>query len=123
MKITLEIKLPKDLEQLLQHLHQATLVYTEGATSFPPAEPTKASASAPAVEPAAEPAKGTPPSAPALEPSKPRVTLADAKNKILAMPNGHALAMERLKEKGLKKLGDLNSEQLVDFLLELGVAS
>lgn len=123
MKIVLELKLPKELEAVLQNLSQAALVYTEGATSFPPAEPTKVSASAPPAEPVVEPAPVTPPSAPVFEPVKAKVSLAEAKDMILSLEGGHALAMEKLKAKGFKKLADLNGEQLVDFLAELGVAS
>lgn len=125
MKITLEIKLPKELEQLLQNLNQATLVYTEGATSFQPQDCQKACVSVQIAEPAEEPAPAINRSAAVSEPKKsePAVTLAVAKQAILSMENGHALAMERLKAKGLKKLADLSQDQLVDFLAELGVAS
>ena len=123
MKITVEIKLPKELEQLLQNLSQATLVYTEGATSFQPQDCQKACANVQIAEPAEEPAPAINRSAAVSEPKKtePAVTLAVAKQAILSMENGHALAMDRLKAKGMKKLADLSPEQLVDFLAELGV--
>lgn len=128
MKITLELKLPKELEMFLQNLSQAALVYTEAATSFQPAEEPKASANVQVAVQAEDPAPVSPASevvltAPEPRASKPKVTLAVAKEAILAMPEGHALAMERLKAKGLKKLADLSQEQLVDFLAELGVAT
>lgn len=124
MKIVLEVKLPKELETFLQNLSQAAFVYTEGATSFPPAECTPPdSANAPCAAPVVEPAQVSPPSAPVSQPAKVKVSLAEAKDKILSLEGGHALAMEKLKAKGFKKLADLNGDQLVDFLAELGVAS
>lgn len=111
MKITLELTIPQHLEQLLQSLSQAALVYTEAAQSFPPAECTRPKcASAQVAEPAEQ----------STAPRK--VTLAEAKDKILAMPGGHAIAVEKLKSKGKQKLADLAPDQLVDFLAELGVA-
>lgn len=124
MKIVLEVALPKELETFLQNVSQAALVYTEGAKSFPPAECIRPdSVSVPCAAQVEEPAQASPPSAPVSQPAKVKVSLAEAKDKILSLEGGHALAMEKLKAKGFKKLADLNSDQLVDFLAELGVAS
>lgn len=116
MKITLELKLPKELEQMLQNLSQAALVYTEGATSFPAAEPTKAvSASAQTAEPVAEAAPATPPSEPAVDIKR-----------LTAVLKGNATlqtqATALIKSHGKQRLSELSTEELVSLVAELGVA-
>lgn len=118
MKITLELKLPKELETILQNLSQAALVYTEGATSFPAAEPTKAvSASAPTAEPVAEAAPATPPSEPVEQP------LTRLTGILKANPKLQPKATELLKSRGKQRLSQLSASEVVELISELGVAS
>lgn len=116
MKIKLELVLPKELENLVSLLTQAALVYTEGATSFPAAEPTKApSASAPIAEPVAEAAPATPPSEPAPD-----------LNRLIAVLKGNMTLQNRatdlIKSHGKQRLSELSTEELVSLVAELGVA-
>lgn len=116
MKITLELKLPKELETILQNLSQAALIYTEGATSFPAAEPTKpVSASAQTAEPVAEAAPATPPSEPAPD-----------LNRLIAVLKGNMTLQNRatdlIKSHGKQRLSELSTEELVSLVAELGVA-
>lgn len=138
MKLILELQVPPELQVILQQLKAAAQVYVEGATAFPPAEPTSTSVNVQPAEQAEEPVKDQPTSAPAsrkpkakvksevvAEPQPPakQVTLADAKVAILSRENGHAEATALLHKMGKSKLAELDSNELVTFLEELGLAT
>lgn len=137
MKIVLELQFPPELQEILQQVKTAAQVYVEGATAFPPAEPTSASANAPPAEPAEEPVKDQPPSAPVSKKTRSKTkaveetpaetpktfTLADAKVAILSRENGHAEATTLLRKMGKSKLAELSGDELVTFLEQLGLAT
>jgi len=115
MKITLELKLPKELETILQTLSQAARVYTEGAMSFPPAEPTQpVSASVQVAEPVVEAVPVTQPSEP-VEQSLTRLT-----GILKGDPKLQPRAMEILKVKGKQRLSQLTSDEMLEMISELG---
>lgn len=138
MKLQLEIQLPSELARLVETLIQAASIYTEGAKAFPPADCVPSAAVAEQVPPtvtteptqqsdrSAEPAPMPAPKtktakAKAAKPAVPSPT--EIRERIASAEGGLERAKQLLVSRGKQKISELNEEELVSFLADLGVSA